>query len=64
MQCDEWRCREYGCFHCLLVLLFAGDRIMETVFKPLRVSKTVEETTLRNFHLKLITEEFAFEEIA
>lgn len=37
---------------------------METVFKPLRVSKTVEETTLRNFHLKLITEEFAFEEIA
>lgn len=38
--------------------------IKETDFKPLRVSKTVEETTLRSFHLKLITEEFSFEEIA
>lgn len=35
--------------------------VKETDFKPLRVSKT-EETTFKNFQLKLIIEEFYFED--
>lgn len=53
-----------GVFTVYLFHSLQETEIKETDFKPLRVSKTVEETTLRNFHLKLITEEFSFEEIA
>lgn len=36
--------------------------VKETDFKPLRVSKTAEETTFKKFQLKLIIEEFSFKE--
>lgn len=36
--------------------------VKETDFKPLRVSQAAEETTFRNFQLKLIIGEFFFKE--